>query len=269
MGVVLLTFCLGLVLVTVVTVLTLRYGVFLPHHRRFVRYPAFYSAGFWDEYCRTNRESGFVTKTSPAVLTDSVFSFSLYGDNTRRYFEPLERSLKSAKVPGWHFRVYVHDRCRDWIEKLRRVPDTVVVEVVDDHVAPGNSSGAFWRFLPLCEPLNVVVLDTDDVNDFGSILKTWETLGSDVQGQVSMVPPWPRSHIQGGCIYKKKSLTLPFDQSFIQNYPHRSTFGSDEVFTTLEIAPHWAGKVRWVRPWYAFLNPATNKQHKKKRRGGQ
>ena len=54
---------------------------------------------------------------------------------------------------------------------------------------------------------------------------------------VTQCNPWPHTHIQARLIFRKKSARIPFGAKEIQRYQHRSSFGSDEVFTTLELSP--------------------------------
>lgn len=220
-----------------------RYGLFDDSKRKYPRYNAFYHRTFWRSFANTFPEQPFsIVERFPdsPPLTDRVIVFSLYGTNTTRYFDPLYKSLTCCRhlLSGWHFRIYVHDQCHHWIEKLKKCSDVQLFVVHDPHVIPGNSAGAFWRFLPLCEPINAIILDSDDNVDLAKLFKIWNDLNDkDAVLSVTQCNPWPDAHIQAKLIFKKKSARPFFGAEDIRMYQHRSSFGSDEVFTTLELAP--------------------------------
>lgn len=239
------------VLAAGVYVITARYGVFIPQHKRNIRFNACFTPNFWRTYCAANSEAPFRVVEFPEYFPPTgtgAIVFSIFGTNRRRYFEPLLRNLK-VPVPGWHFRVYIHEACCEWIQSIRGLPNVYLYQVHDTHASGTGCGGAFWRFLPLCEPVDTIILDSDDVLHVRTLLKTWSGLQADgrYSGQVTSVCPWPREHIQAKGIYRKAELTVPFSAHFICSYPHRSSYGSDEVFTTLEIAPHWKYRVKWRR----------------------
>lgn len=230
--------------------LNARYGIFIPPQRRYLRYNAFYTDDFWASFAHERAEQPFsvIEYPSAAPLTDKVIVYSLYGTNTKRYFTPLYRNIVTCKekLPGWHFRIYIHAECRDWIAKLR-MEETVQLFIVEDPcVVSGNSAGAFWRLLVLCEDINAVILDADDVLNPVLILKQWERLhASDAGLMVRQCNPWPHTHICADGIYKKKTTRLPYPAEVITHYKHRSTFGSDEVFLTLEVGPALKQTIIW------------------------
>ena len=224
------------------------YGIFFSSQRRFIRYNAFYTKEFWRSFTDTHPEGPFriigcIPESPP--LTDKVIVYSLYGTDTTRYFDPLYRNITSCQdaLTGWHFRIYIHDQCQHWINQLKKCSNVQLFVVDDTHVFPGNSAGAFWRFLPLCEPIDAIILDSDDDIDPKMLLDTWDKLQStDAVLSVSQCTPWPSTYIQGKLIFKKRSARPYFSAEDIQTYQHRSTFGSDEVFTTLELSPALEGQ---------------------------
>lgn len=242
---------IGLAVLVGVYLASARYGVFLPQRHRYARFNAFFTPNFWRTFCAANVEAPFrvveLPELAPPTLSGAIV-YSIFGTNRQRYFEPLLKNL-STPVPGWHFRVYIHEACREWIQAIRGLPQVYVYQVQDHHTSGLGCSGAFWRFLPLCEPVDTIILDADDSLNVGALSKTWSRLQASDRylGQVTSVCPWPREHIQAKGIYRKAALAVPFSTLFVCAYPHRSSYGSDEIFTTLEIAPHWKGRVKWRR----------------------
>ena len=55
---------------------------------------------------------------------------------------------------------------------------------------------------------------------------------------------------------KKSTATVPFDENFIKTYPHREEFGVDEIFTSMEINPHWSSQGEGI--WRKNKFPLTN-----------
>ena len=160
------------------------YGIFFSSQRRFIRYNAFYTTRRFGVHLLIPIQRGHsgllrcIPESPP--LTDKVIVYSLYGTVTSRYFDPLYRNITSCQdaLPGWHFRIYIHDQCQDWINVLKKCSNVQLFVVDDPHVVPGNSAGAFWRFLPLCEPIDAIILDSDDDIDPKMLLDTWDKLQS-------------------------------------------------------------------------------------------
>jgi len=183
-----------------------------------------------------------------SVSDQNIISYSLYGNNPK-YFDPVHNNIKIVKksLPKWTVRIYLHDKVSvDFRDKLIETGMQVFI-VQDPIVKPGNSAGMFWRFLPLCEDVNTVVFDADDnitktqIKRITSFFKQTKSLI-----RTAWTWPWPNTHIMGGLIYKKKELKLPFGKDYIMNYPRRSTFGSDEIFSTITLAPA-LDKKTWER----------------------
>lgn len=197
-------------------------------------------------------ERPFEIIDAPAHPSRRIVTYSLYG-NHPKYIRHMQSNLEAIrdKLPGWRARIYLHDRApREWRDVLER--DGVDLFVVrDDHIVPGNSAGAFWRFMPLCEPgVDCVVLDADDRLTSGRVRDIQKFFahpgGAVVQHRNNH--PWPVEAICAADLFKKGSLRLPFDGEQLRRYPHRSTFGSDEAFLLAEVAPylpHQGVERRW------------------------
>ena len=239
-------------------------GCFLNKRRRF-RLTALTQPGFWKNFVAAKApEEPFeiIELPSKEPLTDKALVFSLYGTNTEKYFKPL---LKNIRNQGWsqhgfHFRIYVHDQCNDWIDILRAETNVQLYIVRDSVAAPGNSGGAFWRFLALLDSrIGCVIHDSDESMSVRKIVHKWEALQKDNRSiHVVQFFPFPKTHIQAQKIYKKKTAPVPCDVSTITNYPHRSTFGSDEIFLTREFADFYISRkaIRYSRNFplsYTFV----------------
>lgn len=168
---------------------------------------------------------------------ENIISYSLYGNNPK-YFDPAIRNIikLQKKLPQWVVRIYLHENVGEKFRNKLVETGSQVFIVRDPLVKPGNSSGMFWRFLPLCENVNCVIYDADEEitqKKIDTIVKFFSQ--NKKQIRTAWTWPWPTTHICGGIIYKKKELKLPITQHMIKNYPHRTTFGSDEIFLTLMI----------------------------------
>ena len=122
---------------------------------------AFFKRGYLNNYTKTippNIPFEIIKKYNTDDSVQNVISYSLYGNNPK-YFKPLEDNIQKIKqyLPGWKMRVYLHDKVPRKIRKELVDFKIEVFIVKDKHVQPGNSAGAFWRFLPLTELLNVVI----------------------------------------------------------------------------------------------------------------
>ena len=82
-----------------------------------------------------------------------IVAVSVYGERPR-YIEGARRQYELAKhfYPDWEFRIYTDDA-----KKFESLKDAHVIEVKD------NSHGVFWRFEPLFESEDniVIVRDSD------------------------------------------------------------------------------------------------------------
>lgn len=224
----------------------------------------FFEEKFWDKVVNNNTEPGFKIVTSYNVdkTHTNIISYSLYG-TANKYFNKIENNIDIVRtnLPLWKVRVYIHDKvAKEIVDRLISTGSQVFI-VTDSMVKPGNSAGAFWRFLPLVEDMNVVVLDIDDgISVY--IPKIQKFFENEEKPYISTVwkSPWPIQHVQAKLIFKKSVLTLPFKADTIMTYPHRSTFGSDEIFlsTTLGVfllEQNKSDSTVWIRdlPWYSIF----------------
>ncbi len=151
-------------LVIVVVLLAIGFGIFTfvlhvdPRHKHRMR--CMYVK---DYERRMQPESTFrVVEKLNEQSSDRLFSVSLYGTH-EKYINGVKALAQQCRqeFPDWAFRVYLHDQSRQWIDPLVNLGCEVVL-VADAYVKPGNSSGAFWRYLPACEPVTFFCLDVDE-----------------------------------------------------------------------------------------------------------
>lgn len=202
------------------------------------RSKAFFKKGYYKDKLKSPEPSFNIIKMYNYSASDqNIISYSLYGNNPK-YFDPVHNNIKIVKksLPKWTVRIYLHDKVSaDFRDKLIETGMQVFI-VQDPIVKPGNSAGAFWRFLPLCEDVNTVIFDADDNITKTQIKRITRFFNqSKYLIRTSWTWPWPNTHIMAGLIYKKKELKLPFGKDYIMNYPRRSTFGSDEIFLTINV----------------------------------
>ena len=199
------------------------------------RYRVFFEEGFWDKIKKLPSEEPFeiVKKINTHIDSDNIISYSLYGNNPK-YYKYLDENIQYVNkfLPDWVIRIYLHDKVDQKLVKELEKKNIQIYIVHDNLVVPGNSAGAFWRFLPLCEDKNVIIKDIDDNFDESNnyrIVNNFFT-NSDKKIKYASGFPWPFNHIQAKNIYKKKEYKIPLKEEEIINYFHRSTFGSDEIF---------------------------------------
>jgi hypothetical protein len=222
--------------------LCMRYDPACPEWRRKHRWNVSFTPGYYLEYLAAHPERPFEIVGAPVLPSKRVVSYSLYG-NHPKYMRYMSRNFDQIreKLPGWKARVYLHEgSSSQWREALTR-SDVDLFIVRDPEVVPGNSAGAFWRFLPLCEDdVDCIVMDadnklTDALTD--KIRKFFSATGGAVIRHDNTFP-WPVEAIRATDMFKKKEFRLPFTTEQLCCYPHRSTFGSDEAFLLAEVAPH-------------------------------
>lgn len=224
------------------------------HWREKHRWNSYYRKGYHEEKMQ-DKESGFeiVEQLLPENAkspSNKIFSVSLYGTHDKYFQGTMALVDQCAKVcPEWTVRVYLHDQVSpDWRKQLLAAGCEVTI-VADDLVEPGNSSGAFWRFMPLSEPnTTFFALDVDEplAATFVKHLNAWEDKSQDypfarlcygTKKTVSNVV-WPEECFVAGKFGRYGGdPTTVIDADTIQKYPHRSTFGSDEVFLYDILAP--------------------------------
>jgi hypothetical protein len=205
----------------------------------------FYRPGYYEKLAK---ESGFHVYEQFNYSPDDkkIISISLYGDHAK-YFDGVDKLIVECreKLPDWKCRIYLHDKVS--LKRREKLIDTgVQVFIVSDNmIKPGNSAGAFWRYMPATEPVTFVCLDVDEAIAEGMVyaIKTWYDQRDQypymrynygTTGAMSNFF-WPYSHIVGG--KWGKSEKFPIDPKTIMQANHRSTFGSDEAFLYFTVAP--------------------------------
>lgn len=233
--------CVGVLLFGAVGI-GMRYDVGCPGWRRNHRWKVAFTPGYYRQYLHDHPEQPFEVVGAPVVPSKRVLSYSLYGTNPK-YMRHMEGNIAQIKekLPGWKARVYLHNEApSEWRNRLTS-PDVDLFVVRDPEVVPGNSAGAFWRFLPLCEPgVDCVVMDADNrlTNQLIKEIKGFFQTEDKPVVRHHNTFPWPVQAICATDVFKKKGFKLPFGEEQLSHYPHRSTFGSDEAFLLAEVAPH-------------------------------
>lgn len=214
------------------------------------RWRCFYVTGY-HELTQRNPEPGFkiIDRINHDMDCNHIVSMSLYGDG-KKYFDNIEKVIQLVQSnldDAWQVRVYLHtDVPKKWKNKLVNAGHQVFV--VHDPVAkPGNSAGAFWRWMPMCENgMTFLVLDVDYLveADYFKHVEQWlnnadkrpffkytVTGGDLIPGRF-----FPPEHmLAGSCGRAASKHTLRPAQ--ITDYPHRSTYGSDEVMLMDLVVP--------------------------------
>lgn len=203
----------------------------------------FYHPGYYQNLMKYKQPGFKITKIYWPKNSQNIISYSLFGSNPK-YLRYLDDNIKIIKkeLPEWSIRVYLHDQSSPEIFQKLYNKKIEIHLVHDELVAPRNGAGTFWRLLPLCENVNSIILDMDDkideknYNQIKDIKKFFNNPNFVLKGRNRWI--YPQTHILAGCIFKKKEFKLPYNKTFIMNYPHRTFWGADEVFLTLEVVPH-------------------------------
>jgi hypothetical protein len=223
------------VLLSVTLILEIRYGILNPFPYKRIKYSAFNDSNFWKTFVISNKEEGFTVQSQPKTpLTDYVIVYSVY---SKEHFSNVLKFLESGELwENWHCRVYIHDQCKEWIDLLKTKKNLQLYIVNDSVASSKNSAGDFWKLLPLCEPINAIILNDKQIKQIKK--EDWDAFEHESTAVIkgTQCYPWPiHAHLSTLMIMKKSSLKLCFTTKDIQTYGHRSTKGSDEIFTTLEI----------------------------------
>lgn len=238
--------------VLVVLVVVLRYGFLYPSkcdHRK----DAFYKEGYMENLFKQKKEVGFtVEKVLNKSNATNIISYCIYGTNPK-YYRNIVKNIKiaDAEMSDWKVRVYVHNKVQqNFINEL--VKNGAEVYIVDDIICkPGNGAGTFWRFLPLLEKANVIILDADDKLTSKEIQEIKYFFNNDhnvILG--SSTSPFPKSHLMACKLYKKKEFQVPWNEDFIKRYPIRSLWGSDEIFLSFEVYPYAKKQGLTRKKWF-------------------
>lgn len=205
------------------------------------RWRSFYEPGYHTKMMKSNEPPFEITSTYNVRETDKkIISLSLYGTHDKYFNGCLALVDECAvKLPGWIVRVYLHDQVPgQWMGELVKKGCEVFV-VHDECVVPGNSAGAFWRFMPVCDPnVTFIALDVDEplVEGLVEHVNLWLNMPDypyfrycvGVGGAQSNIV-WPKYHLVAGKFGRKAGVSDTAERT-ITHYAHRSTFGSDEVF---------------------------------------
>ncbi len=226
----------GFVIICGVT-MWLVYVIYCRVPRADYRIRSYYEPDFLARTLQTSDEPFVLGPLLNAQPSENILSYSLYG-TAPKYYEHLEQNIARAKIdlPSWTTRVYLHDEVPEqWRDRL--ITAGAEVQLVNDkHIQPGNSAGAFWRFLTLTESVNCIILDADDsLTDYVITRARNMELGDFPVIMTQNKLHWPREHIQGKLIFKTKRFKCPVSRSDIMTYSHRTTYGADEVFLTTKI----------------------------------
>lgn len=203
----------------------------------------FYSKSYRDKVKNLPPEPEFrvIEEFNIDPSIEKVFTTSLYGDNPV-YFNGLESMVKDIeeRFPEWRLRLYLHDKVNFEIrEKLKLNPYIQLVIVEDPMAKPGNSAGAFWRFLPLCEDITFICVDADDEKIMipREYIEKWMNEDCLYYNYISVFNfPWPKDHFAAGRWGRKRTRDV-FNCNLITGYPLRTRFGSDEIFLYEYVIP--------------------------------
>ena len=176
----------------------------------------------------------------------NIISASIYGTNPI-YYNGLDKVIQLVmdKYKNWRMRVYCHDKAPpQYINKLISNPHIQVFIVHDEMVIPGNSAGAFWRFMPLSEEgINFISVDADD--DFiifpPEVLDKWLMSDKDaIRAFLNLHFFYGKTHVCAkyfGC-----KSTIKMNPHEITHYKLRDRFGSDELFLSRVLYPLMKGR---------------------------
>ena len=220
-------------------------------HNERHRWRCFHVTGY-HQSTQQNPEPGFkiVERINHDQDCKHIVSMSLYGDG-KKYFDNIEHVIQLAKSSlggTWQVRVYLHtDVPKRWKNKLVSAGHQVFI--VHDPVAkPGNSAGAFWRWMPMCEgDMTFLVLDVDYLveSDYFQHVRQWLSASDKhpffkytVTGG-DLIPGrfFPPEHMLAGSCGRAASPDHALRPEQITEYPHRSTYGSDEVMLMDLVVP--------------------------------
>lgn len=212
-------------------------------------------------------EPGFRVLEELGPCSDKpIVSMSLYGTNPK-YVQGTIQLLQDLKeqLPEWQPRVYAHDQLSS--ELVNRLLDqgAEVYRVHDKLVAPGNSAGMFWRFLPAADNVTFICLDVDEPLAPGLVdaVHAWYPVRHDwpyfrynygQDGWPSNII-WPQHCFVGGKWGMAETVNIARDM--IEEPGHRTSFGSDEVWLAYYVAPEalkhglWSG---YYKLWHQYAS---------------
>jgi len=162
-------------------------------------------------------------------MTKLILSTSVFGDNPR-YVVGIHRQYELAKYyfPNWEFRVYVDDRSKINI-------DATIIEIKD------GSYGAFWRFLPLFEAADniVVVRDADSRITPREAMAIYQWIQSGIRFHIIRDHPLHfRKPILAGLFALRGKLDQSFHDAMLPYMTGAHSYGTDEEYLETVIYPH-------------------------------
>jgi len=186
---------------------------------------------------------------------ENVFSTSIYGNNPK-YYKNIDNLIYNAnQLENWNLRVYLHDQVNDDIKNKLINKKAQVFIVRDPLVIPGLSAGAFWRFMPLKENIQFIVIDSDDKLELKKIkkyLKKWDDSGKQyIRENNIFTVMWPKSHIMAKNWGAKNANLKHLN---IENYKLRTPYSADEIFLSYELYPKIKNNICETFEWNEFKN---------------
>ena len=257
-----------------------------------MRNNSYYKKDFYINLLKNSNDLGFKIhkKITPSKIsynpyTKKIFSISLYGNPNTNYtkgcFDKANYINKNL-IKEWRLRIYISkdfdENTKNELAKIAEVyevDDPLLVDLNKNNCvvekdgrgcqkSRWSSCGAFWRFLPIFESIDVIILDADDdglytLHKFGSL--EWQKLIDEFYTPTNkkvlrrmLNVGWPMSHIAAGNIEIKHNflhdyfkndgyseneipILIQREKYKLMNYPVRAKFGADEAYTSYEIYP--------------------------------
>ena len=218
--------------------------------RDYFRFMSYYGPRHYSNVLTNHAEPGFTIAKQPPYSgnRNPFISVSIYGTH-RKYYDGLNQLIQqvSDHLPGWSVRVYCHNKVSEMYQaQLTTHQHIELFTVHDPLVVPGNSSGAFWRFMPATElGRRFVVLDIDETIT-PRVLKAIQVW------RESKLPYFRFNCGVQNCKYPSNFIwpedcwcagrwgcdgTVSIPSQYIQQFPHRTTFGADECWLKFVMSP--------------------------------
>lgn len=310
-----------ILIIYTIFVCIIRKNIFCPIKRCDLRNNSYYTKDFYTNLLKKSKDLGFKVhkKLVPSKIeynpySKKIFSISLYGNPNTNYTKGCfdkANYINKHLIKDWRLRVYISkDFDKNTKNELSRIAE--IYEIDDPLLVDLNkkncvlekdgrgcqrsrwsSCGAFWRFLPIFESVDVIILDADDdglytLHKFGSL--NWQDIINEFYNPENkkvlrrmINVGWPMSHIAAGNIEIKHNFLHDYFESLgynktqipsliekekykLMNYPIRSAFGADETYTSYEIYPKakkidgvetvksWNGQFYGSKGLWNFLN---------------
>ena len=225
---------LVVVIIAVIIYCHMTKNVFWSNRRSDFRYKSYFKPEHYVNALKTTRDRPFKLESFHNMKgNDKIMTVSIYGSHPK-YFRGLQKLIdEMVQLPDWTLRVYCHNKCPPHlIQQFTDNTDIETIIVDDPEVAPGNSSGMFWRFMPLSEDVTFITLDADEHNkllDDPEVLDIWLNSDRPIFRIGESIYPWPKTHLRGSYFGKRKDA-FKVDPEYITNFPVRKIFGADEIF---------------------------------------